>query len=42
MTPKVQYWQNGLMMGLISRQEADEMLKCGYKEINSQAIEWEG
>lgn len=43
MTKKVQLWQNGIMITVIPRKEADEMLNEGtYREINEQAIEWSG
>jgi hypothetical protein len=40
---KVQLWQNGLMMTIIPKTEATELLNAGtYRLINDQAIEWIG
>ena len=42
-TKKVQLWQNGIMITLISETEATELINDGnYKVINDQAIEWIG
>ena len=42
-TDKVQMWQNGLMAGVITREEANDLLDDGrYEIINGQAIEWVG
>lgn len=42
-TEKVQLWQNGIMAGVIPRDDASELLKEGkYELINAQAIEWRG
>ena len=38
---KVQMWQKGVMMSVISESEAKELVKSGiYRRINSQAIDW--
>ena len=40
---KIQYWQNGIMIGIISHKEAIKLVDSGiYRIINSQAIEWVG
>ena len=40
-TRKIQMWQNGVMMGLITHNEATELLNAGnYHVITSQAIEY--
>lgn len=42
-TDRVQMWQNGVMAGIISREEANDLLDDGrYNIINAQAIEWMG
>jgi len=42
-TSKVQFWVNGIMMGLNSREDALEALRTGmWKKINDQAIEFVG
>ena len=42
-TEKVQLWQNGMMAGVISREEANDLLEAGRHDIiNAQAIEWVG
>lgn len=42
-TDKVQLWQNGIMAGLVTREEANDLLDDGaYDIINAQAIEWVG
>ena len=39
----IQMWQNGVMMGLISKVEADQLVYEGsYRWINTQAVEWLG
>ena len=40
-TRKVQMWQKGTMMSVISETEAKELVESGtYRRINSQAIDW--
>lgn len=40
---RIQFWQNGIMIGFVSHIEAIKMVDSGmYRIINSQTIDWTG